>query len=106
MAGGGHGDSSEGALVGEKVGALRAGWWAPTEISSRVRAWAKLDHFELGAPKTKNWRFGFRRHYRVAPWTDFMELYWGRHCQVYVTPVSREEVGVALISSNPKLRRG
>jgi flavin-dependent dehydrogenase len=49
-------------------------------------------------------RFGFRRHYRIPPWTDFVELYWGRHCQVYVTPVSREEVGVALISSNPKLR--
>ena len=33
-----------------------------------------------------------------------MELHWGRHCQVYVTPVSRDEVCVALISSSPKLR--
>jgi menaquinone-9 beta-reductase len=93
----------EGALVGGR--SVRSRWVVGADgISSRVRAWAKLDHFELGAPKTKNWRFGFRRHYRVAPWTDFMELYWGRHCQVYVTPVGREEVGVALISSNPKLR--
>ena len=29
-----------------------------------------------------------------------MELHWGRHCQVYVTPVSREEVCVAMISSS------
>jgi flavin-dependent dehydrogenase len=33
-----------------------------------------------------------------------MELHWGRHCQVYVTPVGREEVCVALISSSQKLR--
>jgi flavin-dependent dehydrogenase len=93
----------EGALVGGRL--VRSRWVVGADgISSRVRAWAKLDRYELGAPKTKNLRFGFRRHYRVAPWTDFMELHWGRDCQVYVTPVSREEVGVALISSNPKLR--
>jgi flavin-dependent dehydrogenase len=33
-----------------------------------------------------------------------MELHWGRDCQVYVTPVSGEEVCVALISSTRKLR--
>jgi len=33
-----------------------------------------------------------------------MELHWGDHCQVYVTPVSREEVCVAMVSSSPKVR--
>jgi flavin-dependent dehydrogenase len=33
-----------------------------------------------------------------------MELYWGRQCQIYVTPVGHEEVCVALISSSQKLR--
>ena len=33
-----------------------------------------------------------------------MELHWGEQCQIYVTPVSREEVCLALISSDPKLR--
>ncbi|HMD17744.1 MAG TPA: NAD(P)/FAD-dependent oxidoreductase [Terriglobales bacterium] len=97
----------EGALVaGEMAGELvRARWVVGADgASSRVRSWAKLDPHEMGAPPRRNRRFGFRRHYRVAPWTDFMELHWGRRCQVYVTPVSREEVGVALISSNPKLR--
>lgn len=67
--------------------------------SSRVRRWAGLD-----GHRKKNLRFGFRRHYRVAPWTDFMELHWGRDCQIYVTPVGREEVCLALISSNPQMR--
>jgi len=92
----------EGALVAGEL--VRARWVVGADgTSSRVRAWAKLDPHELDALQ-KNRRFGFRRHYRVAPWTDFMELHWGRRCQIYVTPVSREEVCLALVSSNPKLR--
>lgn len=93
----------EGALVAGEL--VRARWVVGADgTSSRVRGWAKLDRHELDATPEKNLRFAFRRHYRVAPWTGFMELHWGRHCQVYVTPVSREEVCVALISSSPKLR--
>ena len=93
----------EGALVAGEL--VRARWVVGADGgSSRVRGWAKLDQHELDAPQKKNRRFGFRRHYRVAPWTDFMELHWGRHCQIYVTPVSREEVCLALVSSSPKLR--
>ena len=33
-----------------------------------------------------------------------MELHWGRQGEIYVTPVSKEQVCVALISRNPKLR--
>ena len=93
----------EGALVAGEL--VRAHWVVGADgTSSRVRRWAKLDPHELDARPEKNLRFAFRRHYRVAPWTGFMELHWGRHCQVYVTPVGREEVCVALISSSPKLR--
>jgi flavin-dependent dehydrogenase len=67
--------------------------------SSRVRRWAGLDTY-----RKRNCRYAFRQHYRVAPWTDRMELYWGRLGQIYVTPVARDEVCVALISRNPKLR--
>jgi flavin-dependent dehydrogenase len=67
--------------------------------SSRVRRWAGLDLREK-----KTLRFGFRRHYRIAPWSDFMELHWGRDCQIYVTPVGRDEICVALICSSPQLR--
>jgi len=93
----------EGALVAGEL--VRARWVVGADgTSSRVRDWAKLEQHELDAPQNKNLRFAFRRHYRVTPWTGFMELYWGRGCQVYVTPVSRKEVCVAMISSSPKLR--
>jgi flavin-dependent dehydrogenase len=93
----------EGALVAGEL--VRARWVVGADgTSSRIRHWAKLDRHKLDAPLVKNRRFGFRRHYRVTPWTDFMELHWGRHCEIYITPVSREEVCVALISSSPKLR--
>jgi flavin-dependent dehydrogenase len=101
----------EGAMVAGEL--VRARWVVGADgASSRVRAWANLDRHEpdatsdlnLTAPQTKVLRFGFRRHFRVTPWTDFVELHWGRHRQFYVTPVSQEEVCVAMISGNPKLR--
>ena len=67
--------------------------------TSRVRTWAGLD-----ATWRRSRRFGFRRHYRVAPWTDCMEIHWGPGCQIYATPVSAGEVCIALISRDPRLR--
>jgi flavin-dependent dehydrogenase len=64
-----------------------------------VRRWAGLD-----ASRRYSRRFGFRRHYRVAPWSDFMELHWGHACQLYVTPVGAREMCVALISADSRLR--
>ncbi len=93
----------EGVMVaGEPV---RARWVVGADgTSSRVRGWANLNPRKSGAEESKKLRFAFRRHYRVTPWTDYMELHWGENCQVYVTPVSKEEVCVALISYDPKLR--
>jgi flavin-dependent dehydrogenase len=48
-------------------------------------------------------RFGFRRHYRMTPWTDFVEVHWGVDCQIYVTPVSQDEVGIAVLSRDSRL---
>jgi flavin-dependent dehydrogenase len=67
--------------------------------NSRVRRWAGLDAF-----RKRDCRYAFRQHYRVAPWSDRMELHWGRHGQIYVTPVAKDQVCLALISRNPKLR--
>jgi flavin-dependent dehydrogenase len=66
---------------------------------SRVRRWSGLD-----VHQQKEQRFAFRRHYRVTPWAEFMELHWGTRCQLYVTPVGPEEVCVALMSRDPGLR--
>ncbi len=49
-------------------------------------------------------RYAFRRHYRIKPWSAYVELHWGRSSQLYVTPISGDEVGVALISRDPALR--
>ncbi len=45
-------------------------------------------------------RFGFRRHYAVAPWSDLVEVHWSHGCQVYITPVGQNEVGVAVLSAD------
>jgi len=42
-------------------------------------------------------RYGFRRHYRLPPWSNFVEVHWGEGAEAYVTPVSAEEVGVAVL---------
>ncbi|MFG3197377.1 NAD(P)/FAD-dependent oxidoreductase [Streptomyces sp. NPDC048208] len=48
-------------------------------------------------------RYGLRRHYRVEPWTDFVEVHWSGHGEAYVTPVADGLVGVAVLS---RVRRG
>jgi menaquinone-9 beta-reductase len=80
---------------------LRCRWLVGADgQNSRVRRWLRLDSTRV--PPSK--RFGFRRHYRVVPWAEFVEVYWTKHGQLYVTPVGPEEVCVAFVSRNPKLR--
>ena len=67
--------------------------------SSRVRQWAGLHRFRRDTR-----RYGFRMHYAIAPWSDYVEVYWGDGCQIYVTPVGPREVGIALISRDSRLR--
>jgi menaquinone-9 beta-reductase len=67
--------------------------------NSRVRRWAGLE-----SARSKSLRFGFRRHYRITPWTDCVEIYWGPGCQVYVTPIGREEMCVVAMSRDSHLR--
>jgi flavin-dependent dehydrogenase len=82
------------------LSAVRCGWIVGADgENSLVRKWAGLD-----VPVHDRRRFGFRRHYRIAPWTDCMELYWGRTCQVYVTPVTPDSVCVAAISRDSQFR--
>ncbi len=47
----------------------------------------------------KRSRWGLRRHFRVAPWTDLVEVHWSDSSEAYVTPVGPELVGVAVLSS-------
>ena len=88
----------QGVMVADRM--VPARWIVGADgFHSRVRTWAGLC---TARPPQR--RYGFRIHYRVAPWTDYMELHWGAGCQVYVTPLSANEVCVALISRDPHLR--
>jgi flavin-dependent dehydrogenase len=62
----------------------------------------KLAGLEPATPP--RYRFGFRRHYRVAPWSDFVEVHWSNCGQMYVTPVAEDQVCVALITRHHGLR--
>jgi flavin-dependent dehydrogenase len=42
-------------------------------------------------------RYGLRRHYRTAPWSDLVEVHWAAGAEAYVTPVAPDLVGVAIL---------
>jgi flavin-dependent dehydrogenase len=92
------GISSEGVVVNGRL--LRSRWIVGADgQNSHVRRWADLD-----ALHSNKRRFGFCRHYRVTPWSDCVEIYWGSGFQFYVTPVSPREVCMVLISRDRHLR--
>lgn len=68
-------------------------------VGSRTGSEAGLDSVRRDSS-----RFGFRRHYRIIPWTDYVEVYWGAHNQVYVTPIGADEVGIAVLTRDPRIR--
>jgi flavin-dependent dehydrogenase len=66
--------------------------------NSRLRAQSGLDPVR-GARR----RFGFRCHYGVAPWSDFVEVHWSDRGQMYITPVATDQICVALLTAEPRL---
>jgi flavin-dependent dehydrogenase len=64
--------------------------------SSTVRRLAGLDRARI-----RSLRFGFRTHYRVAPWSRFVEVHWARNGQLYITPVAQDCVCVVYITRDP-----
>ena len=68
--------------------------------NSRVRSWAGLDRGNL-----QSHRAGFRMHYRVRPWSRYVEVHWGPLGQAYVTPIGDNEVCVAAVTRFPQLAR-
>ncbi|HET9766262.1 MAG TPA: hypothetical protein VFS60_05420, partial [Thermoanaerobaculia bacterium] len=68
-------------------------------LLSHVRGWAGL----AGAPPRRR-RFGVRRHFRLAPWSDLVEVHWCDGIEAYVTPVGDDEVGVAMLWNKESAR--
>jgi flavin-dependent dehydrogenase len=89
---------SHGALAGGNL--IQARWIVGADGSASViRRLAGLDFSIL-----RSCRFGFRRHFRIQPWSDYTEVYWGKDCQAYATPLGHQEVCIALLSRDPRIR--
>ena len=66
---------------------------------SMVRRWTDLGEISREAN-----RFGFRRHYKIAPWAEYVEIHWGNRCQFYITPTAPDEICLVLMSHDSHLR--
>jgi menaquinone-9 beta-reductase len=87
--------TAEGTLVHSNRQTLRARYLIGADgPSSRVATWAGLTEASV-----QSRRIGLRQHYTIAPWTDFVEVYWSNIGQAYVTPNSSHEVCVAFIAN-------
>ncbi|GII51726.1 oxidoreductase [Planotetraspora thailandica] len=74
---------------------VRARWLVAADgLHSPTRSLLGLD-----PPPSLPRRYGQRRHYRMTPWTDFVEVHWAAAGEAYVTPVADDLVGVAVLSS-------
>jgi flavin-dependent dehydrogenase len=79
---------------------LRCKWMIGADgEASPFRKWAGLDE-----ARHEHIRFAVRQHFQITPWTDFVEVYWGRDCQITVAPIAPEELCVAVTSRIPGLR--
>ncbi len=86
-----------GAIVqdadGVTVGGLRARYAIGADgLHSTVRRAAGLAGGDGGRS-----RFGLRRHFALAPWTDLVEVHWRDGFELYVTPVREDLVSVAAL---------
>ncbi len=78
-----------------RCGDLQARYLAAADgLHSPIRSSLGLD-----LPTRGRRRWGIRRHYDIAPWSDTVEVYWARDTEAYVTPVADDRVGVAILKS-------
>ena len=58
----------------------------------------------LSAARYQATRFGFRRHFQTLPWSNYVEIYWGRKAQIFLAPTGTREVALAVLSSDARNR--
>lgn len=81
--------------TGVTAGGIRASWMLACDgLHSTV---ARATGLALAAPRSRR-RYGLRRHYRVAPWNDMVEVHWTKLGELYVTPTGDGLVGIALLA--------
>jgi flavin-dependent dehydrogenase len=79
-----------------RAGELRARYLAAADgLHSPIRRSLGLE-LPCNGPR----RWGIRRHVRIAPWTDHVEVHWAPGAEAYVTPVADDCVGIAILTSS------
>jgi len=92
------GISEEGVHAGGRY--IRSRWIVGADgFSSLVAKWSGLD-----AALRSSRRFARQIHYSVAPWSEFVEIYWGKDSQAYITPVGKHEVCVVMMCHDSHAR--
>ncbi|XAS77398.1 FAD-dependent monooxygenase [Dermatophilaceae bacterium Sec6.4] len=64
-------------------------------LHSPIRRSLGLDRESRGSA-----RFGLRTHFEMEPWSPYVEVHWTTGCEAYVTPISADRVGVAILTSD------
>jgi flavin-dependent dehydrogenase len=79
---------------GVTAAGVRAKWLVGADgLHSTVRRAVGITA-TAGTPR----RYGVRWHFKVPAWSEFVEVYWSRWGEAYVTPVEPDLVGVAILS--------
>jgi menaquinone-9 beta-reductase len=82
-------------LVGIEAAGIHADWLLAADgLHSHV---AREVGLALPAPSARR-RYGQRRHYRLEPWSDLIEVHWTQAGEIYVTPTADGMVGLALLA--------
>lgn len=68
-------------------------------LNSRIRRQAGLD-----GPAQRLKRWGARRHFHIAPWSDYVEVHWGQGIEAYITPCGPALVEVAFLWDRARYR--
>ena len=77
---------------GVTAAGVRAKWLVGADgLHSAVRRSVGIK-VKAGNPR----RYGVRWHFTVPAWSEFVEVYWSRRGEAYVTPVEPDLVGVAI----------
>jgi flavin-dependent dehydrogenase len=79
---------------GVTAAGVRAKWLVGADgLHSTVRRSVGIKA-TAGTPR----RYGVRWHFTVPAWSEFVEVYWSRLGEAYVTPVEPDLVGVSILS--------
>lgn len=70
-------------------------------LHSTIRRLLNLDKH-----RTKNLRMGARFHVKQSPWSEFVEVYWNKSIEAYVTPVSRDTIEIAFLWYQDQISSG